>query len=126
MSDLLKNNTYLKELTTEDYFVRAVEITMDHYHYQSDLLYDLNEVCHEIFNTFKEEYQERYDILEKRFVDIPIKELFSKIKKLSSKDAICAFYHSLNNNEEIETTLISNIFRRIFNRFTTIYACIIN
>lgn len=110
LSDLLKNNTYLKELTTEDYFVRAVEITMDHYHYQSDLLYDLNEVCHEIFNTFKEEYQERYDILEKRFVDIPIKELFSKIKKLSSKDAICAFYHSLNNNEEIETTLISNIF----------------
>ena len=91
LSDLLKNNTYLKELTTEDYFVRAVEITMDHYHYQSDLLYDLNEVCHEIFNTFKEEYQERYDILEKRFVDIPIKELFSKIKKLSSKDAICAF-----------------------------------
>ena len=54
--------------------------------------------------------RDSYDILEKRFVDIPIKELFSKIKKLSSKDAICAFYHSLNNNEEIETTLISNIF----------------
>ena len=50
------------------------------YHSVPDiLLYDLNEVCHEIFNTFKEEYQERYDILEKRFVDIPIKELFSKI-----------------------------------------------
>ena len=36
MSDLLKNNTYLKELTTEDYFVRAVEITMDHYEISSD------------------------------------------------------------------------------------------
>lgn len=110
LTDLLQEYTNKNSLTLNDYFLRALEITMEYYHYQSDLLYSLDKVCIEINKTFNQEYSARYTLLENHFRDIPIKEIFDTIKKLSSKDAICAFYHSLKNNEEIETTLISNIF----------------
>ena len=110
LTSLLKEHTYKNKLSLNDYFLRALEITMEYYHYQSDLLYDVDKVCEEILNTFTLDYQERYNLLESRFIDLPIKEIFNTIKKLSSKDAICAFYHSLENQEEIETSLISNIF----------------
>lgn len=110
LTDLLKKDTYLNILTYEDYFVRAVEIAMAHYHYQSALVYDLNQCCQEIITTFKNSYQKYFRNLEKQLVNIPFKDIFSKIKKLSSNEAILAFYHSLTNHEEIETTLVNNIF----------------
>lgn len=110
LTELLQEHTNKSALELEDYFLRAVEIAMEYYHYQSDLFYDLDKVIDELMETFNQDYHERYHLLESRFTNIPIKEIFEKIKKLSSKDATCAFYHSLKNNEEIATSLISNIF----------------
>lgn len=110
LTDLLKSNTYLNTLTISDYFIRAIEIAMDHYNYQSDLIYDFNKVCKEIIEIFKNDYQNNCEISQNRFVNIPIKEIFTKIKKLSSLEVICIFYHSLINQEIIETSLINNIF----------------
>lgn len=110
ITDLLKKDTYLNTLEIEDYFIRSLEITMARYNYQSDLLYEIDQVCKELLKTFLKEYQNRYHLLENRFRDIPIKEIFSTIKTLGSKDAICVFYHSLKNQESIEPGLISNIF----------------
>ncbi len=106
----MKKDTYLNQLTIKDYFIRSLELTMTEYNYQNDLLYDLDQVCKEINDVFKKEYQQRYKLLKNRFKDITIKELLATIKTLSSKDAICAFYHALKINEPIEPGLISNIF----------------
>lgn len=110
LTDLLKKDIYLNQLTIKDYFIRSLELTMTEYNYQNDLLYDLDQVCKEINDVFKKEYQQRYKLLKNRFKDITIKELLATIKTLSSKDAICAFYHALKINEPIEPGLISNIF----------------
>lgn len=110
LTDLLRNNTYLKDLKLNDYFIRGIETAMEYYHYQSDLLYDFNHVCLEIQETFFKDYQQRFDLFTKLFSNTPKKELFSTIKKLSSIDAICLFYHSLTTNNTIEPKLINNLF----------------
>ena len=110
LTDLLIADTYLITLELNDYFIRALEITMETYHYQNDLLYNFDQVCKELLVSFNQEYQKRYKILKSHFQDIPIKEIFNTIKTLSSNDAICAFYHSLKTEEPIEPGIISNIF----------------
>ena len=110
LTDLLIADTYLITLELNDYFIRALEITMETYHYQNDLLYNFDQVCKKLLVSFNQEYQKRYKILKSHFQDIPIKEIFNTIKTLSSNDAICAFYHSLKTEEPIEPGIISNIF----------------
>ncbi|MFQ8705438.1 MAG: patatin-like phospholipase family protein [Thomasclavelia sp.] len=110
LTDLLKADVYLDKLKLEDYFIRGVEIMMEYFHYESDLVYDFNHVYIEIYKTFFKEYQHRYISNENRFKNLPIKEIFTTIKKLSSKDAICAFYHSIKNSEEIEPNIINDLF----------------
>lgn len=108
LTDLLKTGIYCDKLELEDYFIRGVEIMMEYFHYQSDLVYDFNKVYSDIFIDFSKAYHTHYDDI--RFKNLSIKEIFSTIKKLSSKDAICIFYHSLKTNEEIEPSLINNLF----------------
>ena len=110
LTDLLKADIYLNKLELKDYFIRGVEIMMEYFHYQSDIIYDFNNVYLEIFDTFSKEYHYRYNILEDSFRNLSIKDIFTSIKKLSSKDAICVFYHSLKNGEEIEPNVINNLF----------------
>lgn len=110
LTDLLKADIYLDNLNLDDYFIRGVEIMMEYFHYESDLIYDFNHVYMDIYNTFSKDYHQRYDLSESRFEGLPIKEIFTTIKKISSKDAICAFYHSIKNNEEIEPNIINNLF----------------
>src|SRR5699024_6466484 len=59
LTDLLKKDIYLNQLTIKDYFIRSLELTMTEYNYQNDLLYDLDQVCKEINDVFKKEYQQR-------------------------------------------------------------------
>lgn len=110
LTDLLKADIYLDKLQLKDYFIRGVEIMMEYFHYQSDIVYNFNDVYLEIFTTFSKEYHDRYNTLESSFRNLAIKDIFNSIKKLSSKDAICVFYHLLKNNEEIEPNLINNLF----------------
>lgn len=114
LTELLKADVYLNKLSLNDYFIRGVEIMMEYFHYQSDLIYDFKNVYEEILNTFFKEYQHCFNLKGSRFKNIPIKDIFKSIKKLSSKDAVCAFYHSLKNNEDIEPNLINNLFLNEF------------
>ncbi len=110
LTDLLKADIYLNKLELKDYFIRGVEIMMEYFHYQSDLIYNFNNVYLEIFDTFFKEYNYRYNILEDSFRNLSIKDVFASIKKLSSKDAVCIFYHALKTGERIEPNLINNLF----------------
>lgn len=110
LTDLLKADVYLNKLKIEDYFIRGVEIMMEYFHYESDLIYDFNHVYLEIYKNFSKEYHHRSSQDKSRFKNLPIKEIFTSIKKLSSKDAIYSFYHSIKNNEEIEPNIINNLF----------------
>ncbi|WP_027090320.1 patatin-like phospholipase family protein [Thomasclavelia saccharogumia] len=110
LTDLLKADIYLHKLELSDYFIRGVEIAMEYYHYQSDIIYDFNNTYLEIFNTFSKDYHSRYPLFENSFRDFSLKDILTSIKKLSSKDAICIFYHLLKNHEKIEPNLINNLF----------------
>lgn len=110
LTDILRKDTYLKDLKLIDYFIRAIEIAMTYYHYQNDLIYDFNQVCLEIQKNFCNDYHQRFDLFTKLFLDTPKKELLSTIKKLNSSDAICLFYHSLITKNTIEPNIINNLF----------------
>lgn len=102
LTDLLKQNTYLNKLELEDYFIRSLEITMNYYNYQSDLLYDINTVIQEIANTFNQEYLQKKDLSNNNII--------TKIKQLTNNEAIFNFFHSFKNNKVIETSIIENLF----------------
>ena len=55
LTDLLKADVYLNKLKIEDYFIRGVEIMMEYFHYESDLIYDFNHVYLEIYKNFSKE-----------------------------------------------------------------------
>ena len=46
----------IKKLDLKDYFIRGIEITMEYFHFQSDLVYDFNKIYLEILNTFLKKY----------------------------------------------------------------------
>ena len=108
LTDLLKTDTYLNNLDLKDYFIRGIEITMEYFHFQSDLVYDFNKIYLEISNTFLKKYYSNYTRKD-NLKNIYIKEIFSSIKKLTSLEIICTFYRSIKDKEKIEPKLINNI-----------------
>ncbi|MFR5747419.1 MAG: patatin-like phospholipase family protein [Thomasclavelia spiroformis] len=109
LTDLLKADTYLDNLNLKDYFIRGIEITMEYFHFQSDLVYDFNKTYLEISNIFLKKYYSNYT-RKNNLKNISIKEIFSSIKKLTSLEIICTFYRSIKDKEKIEPKLINNIF----------------
>ena len=63
---VLLDNTYLDHLELEDYFIRGLELYMEHHHYQNDKLYRFEDIVHDIVNLeFNDEDFRHLNLLKK-------------------------------------------------------------
>lgn len=105
---LLNQNQFYLNLQTKDYFIRGIEITMEYFHYRSDIVYDFNQICLELADNFLKKHYHNYN--RNSLKNTPLKNLLSAIKKLNSLEIICIFYHYIKTNKKIEPKLINNLF----------------
>lgn len=94
LTSLLKENTYIKSLTKEDYYIRTIELLMKDNNYNITNVYELDNTLNILYDIFKKK-EER---VSNSFIE--------GLKDLSKDEAVIYIYHCLINDKPIKVPLM--------------------